>query len=188
MYGTSDAPWLIEAIVSILMKVLRWSRTISHLFLRICCMVDDIVHFIRMRGCINNYPHPVCGNDRYQFKKKIHLYMIALFSIQFIHLSTILKVILHIKGRNWRIGRDRTFISLPTHQFASPKLYLFLFTHLSRVTGNIYLFISLCLVIFIFSYPLVYLPTEVLSIFFYLFLYLSWSITCFSFYPSFISP
>ena len=88
MYGTIDTLWLIEAIVSILMKVLRWSRTISHLFLRICCIVDDIVHFIWMRGCINNYPHPVCGIDRYQFKKKTHLYMIALFSIHFIHLST----------------------------------------------------------------------------------------------------
>ena len=52
------------------MKVSRWSRTISHLFLRICCIVDDIVHFIWMRGCINNYPHPVCGIDRYQFKEK----------------------------------------------------------------------------------------------------------------------
>ena len=70
MYGTIDTLWLIEAIVSILMKVLRWSRTISHLFLRICCIMDDIVHFIWMRGCINNYPHPFCGIDRYQFKKK----------------------------------------------------------------------------------------------------------------------
>ena len=67
-------PWLIEAIVSILMEVLRWSRTISHLFLRICCIVDDIVHFIWMRGYINNYPHPVCGIDRYQFKKNTSLY------------------------------------------------------------------------------------------------------------------
>ena len=41
---------------------------------------------------------------------------------------------------------------LPTHNFASQKLYLFL---------------SLCLVISIFSYPLVYPPTEVVSIFFY---------------------
>ena len=70
MYGAIDTLWLIEAIVSILMKVLRWSRTISYLFLRICCIVDDIVHFIWMRGCINNYPHPVCGIHRYQFKKK----------------------------------------------------------------------------------------------------------------------
>ena len=38
--------------------------------LRICCIVDDILHFIWMRGCINNYPHPVCGIDRYQFKEK----------------------------------------------------------------------------------------------------------------------
>ena len=73
MYGTIDTLWLIEAIVSILTKVLRWSRTISHLFLRICRIVDDIVHFIWMRGCINNYPHPVCGIDRYQFNKKTHI-------------------------------------------------------------------------------------------------------------------
>ena len=70
MYGTIDTLWLIEAIVSILMKVLRWSRTISQLFLRICCIVDEIVHFVWMPGCFNNYPHPICGNDRYQFKKK----------------------------------------------------------------------------------------------------------------------
>ena len=48
------------------------------------------------------------------------------------------------KDRNWGIGKDRTFLSHPTHQFAPPKLYLFLSTHLSRVTGNIYLFLSLC--------------------------------------------
>ena len=70
MSGTINTLWLTEAIVSILMKVLRWSRTISHLFLRICCIVDDIVHFIWMRGCINNYLHPLCGIDRYQLKKK----------------------------------------------------------------------------------------------------------------------
>ena len=74
---------------SILMKVLRWSRTIFHLFLRICCIVDDIVDFIWMRGCIKNYLHPVCAIDRYQLKqKKKHLYMIALFSIHFIRPST----------------------------------------------------------------------------------------------------
>ena len=50
---------------------------------------------------------------------------------------------------------------LPTHHFASPKLYLLLSPHLSRVTGSIYLFLSLCLVISIFSYPLIYPPTEV---------------------------
>ena len=88
IYGTYDTPCLIEAIVSILIKVLRWLGIISHLFLRIRCIVDAIVHFIWMRGCINNYSHPVCGIDRYQFKKKTHLYMIALFSIHFIHLST----------------------------------------------------------------------------------------------------
>ena len=70
MYGTIDTLWLIEAIVSILMKILRWSRTISLLFLRIFCIVDDIVHFIWMRRCINNYPHPVCEIDRYQLQKK----------------------------------------------------------------------------------------------------------------------
>ena len=59
------------------------------------------------------------------------------------------------KDRNWRIRKDRTFLSLPTHHFASPKLYLFLSLHLSKVTGNIYLFLSL-----------VYPPTEVVSIFF----------------------
>ena len=95
MYRTVDTLWLIEAIVSILMKVLRWSYVysslhifLSHLFLRMCCIVDDIVHFIWMRVCINNYPHPVCGIDCYQFKKKTHLYMITLLSIHFIHLST----------------------------------------------------------------------------------------------------
>ena len=70
------------------------------------------------------------------------------------------------KDRNWGIGKDRTFLSLPIHHFASPKLYLFLSPHLSRVTGNIYLFLSLCLEISIFSYPLVYPPTEVVCIFF----------------------
>ena len=70
MYGTIDTLWLIEAIVSILMKVLRWSRTIFHLFLRVCCIVDDTVHFIWMRGCINNHPHSVCRIDRYQYIKK----------------------------------------------------------------------------------------------------------------------
>ena len=89
MYETIDTLWLTEAIVSKFMKVLRWSRTISHLFLRVCCTVDDIVHFMWMRECINNYPHPVCGIDRYQVKKKeTHLYIIALLSIHFIHLST----------------------------------------------------------------------------------------------------
>ena len=73
MYGIIDTLWLIEVIVSILMKFLRWSRTISHLFLRICCMVDEILYFIWMRGCINNYPYPVCGIGRYQFKKKKHI-------------------------------------------------------------------------------------------------------------------
>ena len=70
MYETIDTLWLTEAIVSKLMKVLRWSRTISHLFLRVCCTVDDIVHFMWMRECINNYSHPVCGIDRYQVNKK----------------------------------------------------------------------------------------------------------------------
>ena len=70
MYGTIVTLWRIETIVSILMKVLRWSRTISHLFLRICCIMDDWVHFIWMRVCINNYPHPVYGFDRYWLKKK----------------------------------------------------------------------------------------------------------------------
>ena len=73
------------------------------------------------------------------------------------------------KDRNWRTGKDRTFLSLLTHHFSSPKLYLFLSAHLSRVTGNIYLFLSLCLVISIFSYLLVYPPTEVVSTFFSIF-------------------
>ena len=73
------------------------------------------------------------------------------------------------KDRNWRIGKDRTFLSLPTDHFASPKLYLFLSPHLSRVTVNIYLFLSLSLVISIFFYPLVYPPSEVVSIFFSIF-------------------
>ena len=52
---------------------------------------------------------------------------------------------------------------------ASSKLYLFLSPHLSRLTGYIYLFLSLCLVISIFSYPLVYPQTEVVYIFFSIF-------------------
>ena len=68
------------------------------------------------------------------------------------------------KDRNWGIGKDRTFLSLSTHHFASPKLYFFKNLHLSRVTGNIYLFLSLCLVIFIFSYLLVYPTIEVLDL------------------------
>ena len=39
------------------------------------------------------------------------------------------------KDRNWEIGKGRTFLSLPTHHFAFPKLYLFLSPHLSGVTG-----------------------------------------------------
>ena len=31
--------------------------------------------------------------------------------------------------RNWGIGKDRTFLSLPTHHFASPQFYLFLSPH-----------------------------------------------------------
>ena len=73
------------------------------------------------------------------------------------------------KDRNWGIRKDRKFLSLPTHHFASPKLNLFLSPHLPRVTRNIYLFLSLCLVISIFSYPSVYPLTEVLSIFFSIF-------------------
>ena len=73
------------------------------------------------------------------------------------------------EDRNWGIRKDRTFLSLPTHHFASLKSYLFLFAHLSRVTGNIYLFLSLCLVISIFSYPLVYPSTKEVSIFFSIF-------------------
>ena len=115
MYGTIDTLWLMEAIVSILMKVLRWSRTIAHLFLRICYIVYDIVHFKWMRGCINNYPHPICGIYRYEFKKKENLYMIALFSIHFIHLSTSfffqsqnsVYIFPHISpsGRGWENGQ-----------------------------------------------------------------------------------
>ena len=73
------------------------------------------------------------------------------------------------KDRNWGIGKDRTLLFLLTHHFESPKLYLFLSPHLFRVTENIYLFLSLCLIISIFSYPLVYPPTEVVSIFFSIF-------------------
>ena len=61
MYETIDTLWLIEAIVSILMKVLRWSRTISHLFLRIYCIVDDIVHFIWMHLIFNCFDS--CSKD-----------------------------------------------------------------------------------------------------------------------------
>ena len=73
------------------------------------------------------------------------------------------------KDRNWGIGKNRAFLSLSTHHFASPKLYIFLSPHLSRMTRNIYLLASLCLVISIFSHPLVYPPTEVVSIFFSIF-------------------
>ena len=51
------------------------------------------------------------------------------------------------EDRNWGIGKDRTFLSLPTHHFAFPKLYLFLSAQISIVTGNIYHFLSQCLVI-----------------------------------------
>ena len=60
-------------------------------------------------------------------------------------------------------------LSLPTHHFVSQKLYLFLPSYLSRVTWNIYLFLSLCPAISIFSYPLVYPPTKVVFIFFSIF-------------------
>ena len=59
-------------------NALHWLNVISHLFLHICFIVDGIVHFIWMRGCVNNYPHSVYGIYRYQFKKeKNHLYMIS---------------------------------------------------------------------------------------------------------------
>ena len=80
------------------------------------------------------------------------------------------------KYSNWGIGKDRTFLSLPTHHFASLKLYLSLSPHLSRVTENIYVYI----------YPMtgnIYFFTS-LSLFvdwssIYIFLYLSWSTTLF---------
>ena len=53
-----------------------------------------------------------------------------------------------------------------------PQNYIFLSPHLSRVTGNIYLFLSLCLVISFFSYPSVYPPNKVVPIFFYFLVYL----------------
>ena len=76
------------------------------------------------------------------------------------------------KDRNWGIGKDRKFLSLPTHHFASPKLYDFSISTLIQndreylyfsipVSGNIYLF-----------YPPVYPPNEVVSIFFYPIVYL----------------
>ena len=77
------------------------------------------------------------------------------------------------KDKNWEIGKDRRFLSFPTHHFESTKLYIFLSPQLSGVTGNIYLFLSLCLVLSIFSYSSVYPPTEVASIFFYPLAYLS---------------
>ena len=46
----------------------------------------------------------------------------------------------------------------------SQKPFFFVLPHLSRVTGNIYLFLSLCVVIFIFFYRLVYPLTEILSL------------------------
>ena len=60
--------YVIEGTKEVLKQIQE--RTISYLFLHICCIVDGIVNFIWMRRCINNYPHPVCGIDRYQFKKK----------------------------------------------------------------------------------------------------------------------
>ena len=62
-------------------NVLRWLHTISHLFLHICCIVDGIVHFVWIRGWVNNYPHSVCGIYYYQFKKKIVYYATRAYSI-----------------------------------------------------------------------------------------------------------
>ena len=47
----------------------------------ICCIVDGIVHFIWMRGWVNNYPHSVCAIYCYQFKMKniISLYDLLVF-------------------------------------------------------------------------------------------------------------
>ena len=111
MYGTIDTLWLIEAIVSILMKVLRWWRTISHFFLRICCIVDVIVHFIWMRG-------------------------IALFSIHFIHVSTSF----FIQSQNWvyifpHISPSRSLCPWPTF-YPSWEYYCTGFECLTRREEN----------------------------------------------------
>ena len=131
------------------------------------------------------------------FKKRVFLYSNSFLSNKSVHCYGVKSNTLESrypagskkieKDRNWGMGKDKTFLSLPTHHFASPKLYLFLSPHLSRVTGNIYLFLSLCLVISIFSYPLVYPLTEAVSIFFYLFLYLSWSTTYLFLSPNYLS-
>ena len=75
------------------------------------------------------------------------------------------------KDRNWGIEKDRIFLSLPTHHFASSKLFFYLYTY-PELPGISIFFLFLCLVIFIFSYPSVYMPTEVASIFFYPLVYL----------------
>ena len=70
-------------------NVLHWLHTISRLFLHICCIVDGIVHFIWMRGWVNNYPHSVSGIHRYQFKKEEHHFSTwsPSFPIHFVHLN-----------------------------------------------------------------------------------------------------
>ena len=46
------------------------------------------------------------------------------------------------QDRNWGIGKDRTFLSHPTHHFASPKLYLLISPHLPGVLVEICRFYS----------------------------------------------
>ena len=73
-----------------LWKVLHWLHTLCHLFLHVCCIVDGIVHFIWMRGWVNNYPHSVYGIYCYQFKKeKHHFSTSSCFPIHFIHLNNL---------------------------------------------------------------------------------------------------
>ena len=71
-------------------NILHWLHTISYLFLRICCIVDGIVHFIWIRGWVNNYPYSVCGIYHYQFKKEKHHFSTCspCLPIHFVHLST----------------------------------------------------------------------------------------------------
>ena len=72
-----------------LWKVLHWLHTLCHLFLHVCCIVDGIVHFIWMRGWVNNYPHSVYGIYCYEFKKEKHNFSTSspCFPIHFIHLN-----------------------------------------------------------------------------------------------------
>ena len=60
-----------------------------YFYIGICCIVDGIVHFIWMRGRVDNYPRSVYETYRYQFLKEKHFATWSpCFPIHFDHLST----------------------------------------------------------------------------------------------------